>query len=355
MKLTTFIVCALFAGPLVLVGESGVSKLTPEEEARFKEAAKYSDAARGLSLLVMRDGEIVFEDYAPIWNSDKPHLLGTGTMSFVGVLAACAAHDGLLGFDERASDTLVEWKNSGNKERVTIRQLLGMTSGIEGHSAVNALPTYRAAVMLAEAVAAPGERFSLGPVPVQCFGELLRRKLAPQNLAVGDYLERRLLAPIGLRVGFWRRDSDNEPILYSGAFLTAREWAKFGELVRNRGRWKGQQIVREDLLAQCLTAPAVSPAFALGWWLLAVDEGGAAALIEGRRADRVAQEIEARKRFDFTPPPDAFAAMGKGKQRCYVIPSRDLVVIRAGDSDRREFLDCEFLEKLLGPGAPAGR
>ena len=203
MKLPTFIHCALLAAPLAFAAEIATPKLSPEEKARFEEAAEYSKAARGLSLLVMRDGDIIFEDYAPIWNADKPHLLGTGTMSFVGVLAACAAHDGLLDFDEKVSDTLVEWKDGGSKEQVTIRQLLGMGGGIEGANATNALPTYRNAVRQAEATAAPGERFSFGPMPMQCFGELLRRKLAPQNLAVGEYLERRLLAPMGLRVGFW--------------------------------------------------------------------------------------------------------------------------------------------------------
>ena len=41
------------------------------------------------------------------------------------------------------------------------------------------------------------------------------------------------------------------------------------------------------------------------------------------------------------------AAMGKGKNRCYVMPSLELVVIRMGDSEGREFSDNEFLAKLL--------
>lgn len=353
MKLPSRLLCALVAGSLALAEESTVGNASPEEMQRFKEAAAYSEASRGLALLVMRDGEILFEQYAPIWNADKPHLLGTGTMSFVGVLAACAVHDGLFTFRDKVSDTLVEWKDGADKEHITIRQLFGMCGGIEGSNAGIPYPTYRQAVMLAESTRPPGAEFSLGPIPVQCFGELLRRKLAPQNLGVGDYLERRLLAPIGLRVGFWRRDSDHDPVLYSAAFLTAREWAKLGEFVRAGGRWKGQQLIRRDLLATCLEPQPGSPAFGLGWWLLREDAFDSAALVEssGRNPDRIARALEEQEPHDFVLPGDTFAAMGKGKQRCYVIPSHRLVVVRMGDSSSREFSDHKFLARLLGKSA----
>jgi len=353
MKLPAIALCMFAAIGLACLNAAGAPEPTKEEKERFRRAAEYSKSARGLSMVVMRDGELLFEDYAPIWNRDKPHLLGTGTMSFVGVLAACAAHDGLLTFDEKASDTLVEWRNGGAKEQLTIRQLLGMCSGIEGVNPVNALPTYRHAVMTAESSALAGERFSFGPVPVQCFGELLRRKLAPQNLAVGDYIERRLLGPLGLRVAFWRRDVDNDPILYSGAFLTAGEWAKLGELLRTGGRSEGHEVVRADLLAAVTQAQPAQPAYGLGWWLLGVDDAGSAAFVEGRSPERVARAIEGRKATDYFPPADTIAAMGKGKQRCYVIPSRRMVIVRTGDSDSREFSDHEFLGLVLGPEEPA--
>jgi hypothetical protein len=57
--------------------------------------------------------------------------------------------------------------------------------------------------------------------------------------------------------------------------------------------------------------------------------------------------IEQRRQLKFKLPTDTVAAMGKGKNRCYVIPSLEMVVIRMGDSDGREFSDNEFLAKLL--------
>lgn len=346
MKLLHFALCALLACPLAFATAAVAPKLTDEEKARFDDAAEYSKAANGLSLLIMRNGEVVYEDYAPIWNADKPHLLGIGTMSFVGVLAACAAHDGILKFDELVSDTLVEWKDGSSKEKITIRQLLGMCSGIEGNNAMNAMPTFRLAVMLSELTAEPGERFSMGPVPVHCFGELLRRKLARQNLGVGDYLERRLLAPLGVRVGFWRRDTDGDPILFSAAFLTAREWAKLGELVRTGGFWKDRQLVREEHIAQCLKVQPAHPAYGLGWWHVSVDDPGLTLIAEGR-ADRPVKSTEPKKP-PFVVPPGIYAAVGKGKQRCYVVRSQQMVIVRMGDTSLKEFTDSEFLGRILG-------
>jgi CubicO group peptidase (beta-lactamase class C family) len=350
MKLHLLILWALFAAPVCGVAAPVGTKLTPEEALGFKAAADYSKAARGVALLVMRRGEIIFEDYAPIWNASKPHLLASGTKSFCGVLAACAVEDGLLRLDEKVSDTLAEWRDRGLKSEVTVRQLLSLTSGIAGaRDNPNVVPTYARAVELATARpgAVPGGEFSYGPIPFEVFGELLRRKLSPQKEDVYDYLDRRILAPIGLRVSFWRRDSAGNPQLPSGAFLTAREWVKFGELIRLKGQWEGRQIVAAEALAECFQSSEANPAYGLGWWLFGLGETGIFVTADTRNAELVRRAVEEHKRLGFQVPRDLVAAMGRGKQRCYVIPSLELVIVRMGDSEGREFTDLEFLAKLL--------
>jgi hypothetical protein len=57
--------------------------------------------------------------------------------------------------------------------------------------------------------------------------------------------------------------------------------------------------------------------------------------------------LDERRQLKFKLPTDTVAAMGKGKNRCYVIPSLEMVVIRMGYSEGREFSDNEFLAKLL--------
>jgi hypothetical protein len=84
------------------------------------------------------------------------------------------------------------------------------------------------------------------------------------------------------------------------------------------------------------------------WWLLGSGDESSTEAANGRNAAPKAKRLaEERRKLNFRPPVDTVAAMGKGKNRCYVIPSLEMVVIRMGDSEGREFSDNEFLAKLL--------
>src|SRR3546814_18455435 len=87
-------------------------------------------------------------------------------------MAAAGAQDGLLTLDERASETLAEWRGDPKKEQITLRQLLSMTGGQA--STVGRAQGYLDSVK-ASLTAAPGSKFQYGPAPKQLFGELLRR------------------------------------------------------------------------------------------------------------------------------------------------------------------------------------
>jgi CubicO group peptidase (beta-lactamase class C family) len=318
----------------------------PSTEA-CKLAAEYSHSQHGTGVLVMVQGKVLFEDYASGWNADKPHLLASGTKSFCGVMAACAVHDGLLTLDDLVADTLTEWKGDKRKSNITIRQLLSLCSGIDGGDN-GTVPSYKRAVAMANATAEPGKKFSYGPIPFQCFGELMRRKLEPTHESVQAYLHRRVLDPIGMKVGFWRKDFDGNINLPAGAFLTPREWAKFGELVRRGGKWGELEIVPASVLAECFRPSTSQPSYGLTWWLLGGGDEESTEAANGRNiAPRMKRMMEVRRKLSFQPPTDTVAAMGKGKNRCYVIPSLEMVVIRMGDSEGREFSDHEFLSKLL--------
>ena len=285
--------------------------------SRFQPAAEYLRSCNGHALLVYRDGQLVFEDYFNGHTRDQPHRLASGTKSFVGVLAVMAVEDGLLKLDEKVSDTLTEWQADARKSQITIRQLLTLTSGIAGGETGD-VPSYREAVRVAQAKFPPGEKFQYGPIPFQCFGELLRRKLEPRKETVQAYLHRRLLDPIGLKPSSWRKDADGNSNLPSGALLTAREWAKFGQLVLNKGSWEGRQLVSEKLLVECFQGTKAHPTYGLTFWLNATDER----------------------------PRDLVMAAGAGKQKLYLIPSQRLLIVQFAEATRR-FQERELLRLVM--------
>jgi len=310
-------------------------------------AADYSAQFKGVSLVVQVQGHILFEDY-PHGHPDRAHELASGTKSFAGVMALAATADGLLHLDELAVQTLPEWRDDPRKSRVTIRQLLQLTSGIESGGKHGKVPTYAEALQ-ARAVFPPGTHFLYGAAPFQIFGEIMRRKLAPQIADPLAYLQSRVFQPLGLHPATWRRGSDSQPQLASGASLAAREWAKFGGLVCADGLWLGRQILPPELLHESFHGTSDNPAYGLTWWLNAPLE------ITPRNHQRQATfGIEELSQEPIIPRDLIFAA-GAGKQRLFVSREKELVVVRQATGilealaagERGGFSARKFLRKLL--------
>lgn len=314
-------------------GVVGQTKPAMTEKQRFELAAEYSAKNRGVSVLVIKGDKIVFEDYQNGNNADTPNFLASGTKSFSGVMLAAAIEDKLIsGFDEKVSDTITEWKTDKRKSQITIRQLLSLTSGIDAGQ-IGRVPTYKDAIS-SPVTSDAGKGFEYGPVPFQIFGEIMTRKLKPKNESVMDYLKRRILDPIGLKVAFWRMPG-GQPMLPQGASLTAREWAKFGLFLKNGGKSNGKQIVKTKLLDELVKGSEANPAYGLTFWLNRKGKDP-----RGRPMSRNAvTEISDNGIIDGLE--DVYMAAGAGNQRLYIIPTLDMVVVRQaqfGSWDDREFL-----------------
>lgn len=307
------------------------------QELNFAAAAAYSVERRGVSMLAMRRGEVIFEDYPNGGGVTRGWELASGTKSFTGVMAAAAVQDGLISsWDERAADTLTEWRGD-DRRHITLRHILSLTSGIIG-GPIGRPPPYADAIAQ-RSESAPGERFAYGPTPFQIFGEIIRRKTSGDPL---DYLTRRILAPLDIEPTHWRRGADGMPHMPSGAGLTARDWSRFGWFVLQGGEGR----VSEPALRECFTGTRANPGYGLSFWLL---RDGLVA--PGRNAG-VEIDSALSERFG-----GISMAAGAGNQRLYLIPSLDLVIVRQATGIlqalmRRErgpqWSDAEFLRLALG-------
>lgn len=282
----------------------------------FKGAARYSEQRGGHALLVMIDGKIVFESYANGWDATKPHYLASGTKSFTGVMVMMAVEDGLLTLNEKVSDTVTEWRSDPLRSQITYRQLLSLISGLDGGTNGQA-PSYADAIKT-QATAAPNTKFQYGPNPFQSFGEALKRKLAAKKETVAQYYKRRLIDPLGMSVPIWRNFSTGEPSLPSGAYLIAREWAKFGEMVRRGGLVGSKRLIRKNLLSQCFRGSKVKPLYGLCWWITTLNGSALRAVV----------------------------ARGAGTQRLYVIGKHRMVIVRFGHASNT-WTENGFFEALM--------
>ncbi len=307
--------------------------------AAMKAAADYSKAQNGQTCVVMFDGKVVFERYDNGGAADKAQMLASGSKSFVGLAAVAAVQDKVLNLDDPASDGITEWKNDPDKAKITYRQLLTMTSGLTPGEWGNAVKAPAWKEIAGKPLSGkPGAQFAYGAYHLNAFAYALERKLGTETFEA--YLKRRILDPIGIRVEWRFRCADNHPQVGGGAFVTAKDWAKYGEFVRLRGTWDGKEVVDAKLLAECFQGTPQNPAYGLTWWLK--KEVTAEQL---KRIPILAREWGDVANADWLPA-DLVAACGAGKQRLYVIPSLKLVIVRQGGLSRG-FSDLEFLSLLL--------
>lgn len=330
---------ALFTGRTLRAGET----LDP---AHLRAAAKYSAEHSGVALLVRQGGRVIFEEYRDGHTPRGLRKIYSGTKGFWILAALKAAEDGVLSLDECVSETIPEWRADPGKSRITLRQLLNFTSGLDAgnHLHGEGFADRNALALRTAQVAAPGSAFIYGPASLQVFHEVWKRKLAARGDTPTRYLERHVMRPLGLGPQRYLPDKTGNPLLATGFAMSTRQWARLGQVIVEGGR----PVLSSGSLALCLRGSAANGAFGMGFW-----NNRQAASADAREVD-IEDTLEPKwHRQNWRgvclcrdAPGDLVAAIGSGYQRLFVIPSRDLVVVRNGAFAR--ISDGRFLRLLLG-------
>src|SRR5256886_3373787 len=328
---------------LIAVPTIASAEIHPSDCVR---AAKYSEGKRGVSMLVMQNGHTIFEHYANGGSARGRWPIFSGTKSFWGIAALAAARDGLFKFDDPVSDTITEWKNDPRKSQITIRELLNQTDGIEGASRLQR-PSIRdrnAMAFRLSAFAEAGSAFSDGPSHLQIFSELLRRKLKGRDVI--GYFEARVSNRLGLDRLNYKKDAHGNPLPATGFELTAREWARLGELLLGRGNYHGRQIVPANLLRDAFVGSQANPSYGLAFWLNQQPPNGREADME-RMLDLPWQTTQWNGVcICKDAPADMAVALGSHYQRLFIIPSLKTIIVRQGSGGN--FSDAHFLRLVMG-------
>lgn len=326
--------------PLLLL--TAASALADElAPAAVRAAAAYSASHRGTSFLVIQHRRTLLEQYPAGGSARTPRRIYSGTKAFWNLVALAADQDRLLSLDEHVADTIRSWRADPRKARVTIRELLNFSSGLApGFSLQNDDPSNRDKIAIKLPILTdPGKAFIYGPGALQVFHQLLKEKLHRQSPT--HYLERRVLRKLGLGPQRYLPDRAGNPLLASGWKLTARQWARMGKLVLDRGA----PIVKQASLAQCWRGSAANRAFSLGWWNNRAAPGGREFDFEAMLGPKWSRQDWRNACLCRDAPSDLVACIGSEYQRLYVIPSMDLIVVRNGSGG--PFSDARFLRLLL--------
>ena len=286
------------------------------------------------ALIVMHDGNIAVERYAAGYSEETRFISWSMAKTVTGVMIGMLVADGRLELDE--TPPIPNWNRSGDpRGAITLRHLLQMRSGLR-HSE-NAEPIYHSdtfAMLFAQGrddmarwAEAPtmedeaGARFEYSTPTTVILADIAARVLSESDdpderrQAVDDFLKARLFTPLGMYSMVPEYDASGTLVGGSLIHGTARDWARFGEFLRNQGAVRDVQLVPRSWIAFMTTPSPQSP-----------DYGGQTWLNRPSGTDRDALFAE-------RGPETLFAAIGHLGQYIIVSPEHRLTIVRLGKTD----------------------
>lgn len=293
----------------------------PELAARLEPMAKAlvddrSFNGHPFAFVVLHNGAVVAERYDEGITAETQLLSWSMGKSFTNALVGIMAKDGLV--DINAPMDIPEWQNDGRKA-ITLSNLMQMQSGLQwnenygNRSDVN-LMLHRETDMGKYALAKPLENepgtvwyYSSGTTNIVM--RYLRGMFSSDDAFLA-YMRERLFAPLAIANPHFEPDMSGTPVGSSYLYVTARDFARFGQLFLDDGCIGSERILPEGWVDYTVTpASASEGAYGAFFWL---------------NRNHVCPDV----------PEDMFSCQGHDGQEIHIVPSRKLVVVILGYSPK---------------------
>lgn len=281
------------------------------------------------TVLVSYKNQIIAEKYIRGFNKDTPVLGWSMTKSILGTLYGILEYQGKIDLEEPAS--VPAWQNDERKN-ITLNHLLRMQSGLvwdEDYTSISDVTKMlfldsdmTLAQVKNEAIAQPTEVWNYSSGTSNLLSGILRKQFKTHHEYI-DFPYVALIDKIGMHSMLIETDMEGNFVASSYGWATTRDWAKFGLLHLNKGHWNGEQLFDEKWIDYITLPTADSDGdYGAHFWL---NSGG--------------------KYPDV--PKDMYSANGYQGQRVFIIPSKDLVVVRTGLAEEPEFDVNGFLRDVM--------
>ena len=288
----------------------------------FDEFLKQTDT---VAFLVIKDDNLLYEDYFNGYNHDSTVTSFSVAKSFVSALIGIAISEEYVGSVE---DPITKYvpellEKDPRYQNIALRHLLTMSSGIryEEYSRLSSddtatyyAPDLRSVAISSPIVGKPGQEFHYNNYHPLLLGLVLERTTGQH---VAQYLEEKIWRPLGMEApGSWSLDSEQSGFekMESGINGRAIDFAKFGRLFLNKGNWNGMQLISAEWVDESTrldTTTDPAPQYQYFWWV----------------------------NSKFTGKHHFFAA-GKHGQYIYIVPEQNLIIVRFGRTDpNRHWVD----------------
>lgn len=253
-------------------------------------------------VLVLHEGEVVAERFRGGLDADEPVNVKSASKSLLSALVGIAIERGELDGVDQTLGKLLPGRVSGKKAKITLEDLLTMSSGLESVSGENygawvSSRNWVDAALAKPLVETPGSTFTYSTGDSHLVSAVLTEATGMSTRA---YARKHLLEPVGISVSWWERDPQGVYLGGNQMSMSPRDLARLGELYLHNGTWDGKQIVPVSWVETSTRLHAKGWPDRYGnygyfWWV--------------------------------RPETQAYMAVGYGGQFLYVAPDDDLVVV----------------------------
>jgi CubicO group peptidase (beta-lactamase class C family) len=298
------------------------------------------------AVLVIHQGKIIAEQYAPPFDAAMPQLGWSMTKTVTAALTGMLVGDGLLQVDAPAP--VPEWQGAADpRQAITLENLLQMSSGLQFSEVYTAgsmsdvilmlyttgdTAGFTASMPLAEE---PGSTFYYSSGTTNIISRINRSAFNDLQ-SYFNFPRERLFNKLGMDSAVLEPDATGSFVGSSYMYATPRDWAKIGLLYLQDGMWNGERILPEGWIEYSLTpaSSAEQGEYGIQIWLNA----GA--------------PDDADNRPHANLPSNAYYLSGFEGQNIVVLPEQELIVMRMGLTTRGPRPIWALAEAVLDAMAP---
>ena len=218
------------------------------------------------SIVVIKNGELLVEEYFNGADRNTLHNTRSVGKSFASTMMGIAINDGHIKSENQTLKDFYDLRKfenySARKETVTLKSLLTMSSGFDGNdddenSPGNEEKMYPTDNYVQFALNVPmdnktavGEKWRYFTAGVVVLGDVMNKSV-PGGLE--KYAHEKLFRPLGINKYEWQHTPQRIPLTAGGLQMSALDFAKYGQLYKNGGRWNGKQILAQSWVNKTFT------------------------------------------------------------------------------------------------------
>jgi len=233
-----------------------------------------------VSFLVVKDGQVVFENYFSGYDNRSKTNSFSMAKTVTTMLLGIAIEEGYVrDLDQPIIDFLPEFIDDPIGKTATVRQLSLMNSGYEWDEQYYTPFSPTVQLYYGDDVsdftldrsfsAEPGSFWEYSSASTELLGLFLLRALQKPAAAMtlSEYLSEKIWKPMGMNDdALWHTDNEGMELTYCCLNTNARNYAKLGLLMMNKGKWNGQQLVPEAFIEEMIK-PEGTSYYGLSTWL----------------------------------------------------------------------------------------